>query len=306
MGLLGLKELLKTHPQVVNEYRQLLVFCLKEKDWTLKHRSLAIILDLVHSGNLQSISKLLFEQLEKPDESSSETSTSSSAEANIELIEFEKRFGRTVISRLLEICCNERYSILSDFTWFSNFLFSLITRPKLIHYLDYDLAVSISNIFMDIALRVPDIIRTLGKIMKQILVDALSGNAHQALMESDAKHVLFSFGWLIGELSRSSFFSQDECFEILFSMLNYPDSIRVPPRVLAVFVSAATKLYISLLKIILQNSAVIGSDGSSWSSDISKLNSFVLRALEKLGKSVGHEVQERVTRPSCLVLIKSF
>jgi AP-3 complex subunit delta-1 len=67
LGLLGLHKLMRAHPRVVAEHKDLILDCLKDDDVTIRQRALDLITSMVSKRNLTGIVRRLIDHLETSD-----------------------------------------------------------------------------------------------------------------------------------------------------------------------------------------------------------------------------------------------
>lgn len=139
VGLLALGKIVKVHPVLVGKLQGVILECLKENaDSTIRERALELANDLASEHNVETIVNLLLSQ----------------------------QLTHASISYILDMCCRDTYSLISDFEWFLNVL-------KKLALVDFPLEdpARIGETLRDLCMRVPDMREEITGVCYEIFTD---------------------------------------------------------------------------------------------------------------------------------------
>ncbi len=213
LGLLGLHKLMRAHPVVVSEHKDLILDCLKDDDVTIRQRALDLVTSMVSKRNIAGIVRRLIEHL----------NTSDGA------------YREHVLERIIHICSQENFAYVHDFEWYLTTLVQLtelsgVSRAN---------AARIKQQLMDVVIRVPAVRRFGVRAMSDLLLGnrlLSSDNANTNAMSE----VLYACAWGVGEFAE---YVTDH-LELLQMMLK-PTVAALPPHCQIVFVQSVLKVYAS-------------------------------------------------------------
>lgn len=105
LGLVGFGSLMKSHPRVLSasEYRPLILACLSDQDVTIRTRALDLLVGLVTRKNLVELVTQLLEHVHHATGS----------------------YRHDLVAKMIDICRQDKYSLLQDFRWYMDVLFRL-------------------------------------------------------------------------------------------------------------------------------------------------------------------------------------
>ncbi|CAH0474579.1 unnamed protein product [Peronospora belbahrii] len=205
LGLVGLGNLMKSHPYVVIEHQELIVECLAVDDMTIRMRALELLSAMVTSENAVPIIRELMRQT----------------------LSADGAYRHELITRILHVCSVNKYANIHDFDWYIHVLVQLARVPgntaamvnaslsSLSSSPGTMLGISSSNMksadneltkrshgvevarqLVDIAVRVKSVRSVMVDDMIQLLMEkeALSGPGASTLQE-----VYFAAAWITGE-----------------------------------------------------------------------------------------------------------
>ena len=102
---MGLVNLMKSHPRVVVEHRDIVLLCLHDADFTIRTRALELLAGIVSRKSLIEIVKHLLQHVA----------------TNV------GDYRDQVIGTILHVCCKDKYALINDFPWFVSVLTKLLT-----------------------------------------------------------------------------------------------------------------------------------------------------------------------------------
>lgn len=168
LGLVGLVDLMQFHPRSVVEHRDLVLRCLNDEDITIRSRALELLAGIVSKKSLMDLVKHLLEHLAKS----------------------EGSYGDEIISKVLSMCGKEKYSLVTDFSWYISVLQELAGKQGSKH------GSAVALQLMDVTLRVAVVRPYAVEAMLSMLLDdtLILGPLHSAVSE-----VLKAAAWIAGE-----------------------------------------------------------------------------------------------------------
>jgi hypothetical protein len=213
LGLLGLHKLMKAHPKIVAEHKDLILGCLRDEDVTIKMRALDLITSLASQRNLQGIVKKLMEHLEI-------------SEAN---------YREHVLGRIIDICSQDNYAYIADFEWYIEILVNL----TLLQGISRENALKITEQLLDVTIRVPAVRKHAVNSMAAMLISGRLFNSNAGEMNQ----VLYSAAFIVGEFAEYLGTQHAE----LITILTAAELISMPNNVQNVFIQAVIKIFASAL-----------------------------------------------------------
>ncbi|OQR90037.1 AP-3 complex subunit delta, partial [Thraustotheca clavata] len=172
LGLVGLSNLMQSHPHVISEHQQLILECLSVEDTTIRLRSLELLVGMVNPDNAPAIIEELMRHT----------------------LGSDGIYRQELIVKILHVCSINKYNNVQDFEWYIRILCQLSKLPgkdtNSVH------GVEITRQLMDIAVRVKGIRSVLVKYMITLLLDK---SALQDAGAATTAQVLYAAGWIIGE-----------------------------------------------------------------------------------------------------------
>jgi AP-3 complex subunit delta-1 len=163
LGLLGLHKLINSFPRIVVQHKDLILDCLNDHDITIRTRALDLVQHLVTPNNLPGVVRKLLQHINAlalPTISAlNGTSVVSSTAANqgsavkSDTQLHSNQYQNIVITKILELCCQDQYSMIADFEWF---LYTLLDFTR-IKGVSYENVLFIQHIIKDLLLSIPDL-----------------------------------------------------------------------------------------------------------------------------------------------------
>ncbi|TMW69235.1 hypothetical protein Poli38472_001391 [Pythium oligandrum] len=193
LGLVGLSNLMESHPFVITEHQQLIVECLAVDDITIRMRSLELLAGMVNPDNAAQIIRELMRQT----------------------LSADGIYRHELITRILHVCSINKYENIHDFDWYIHVLVQLARVPSssalTLDAIDASNAsnkrfgddasskshgVEVARQLVDIGVRVKSVRSVMVENMVDLLMedDALSGPGASTLCE-----VYFAAAWIAGE-----------------------------------------------------------------------------------------------------------
>lgn len=107
LGLVGLGNLMKSHPYVVTEHQELIVECLAVDDITIRMRALELLSGMVNPDNAAPIIRELMRQT----------------------LSADGAYRHELITHILHVCSVNKYANIHDFDWYIHVLVQLARVP---------------------------------------------------------------------------------------------------------------------------------------------------------------------------------
>ncbi|KAL4162277.1 hypothetical protein PRNP1_002824 [Phytophthora ramorum] len=107
LGLVGLGNLMKSHPYVVTEHQELIVECLTVDDITIRMRALELLSGMVNPDNAAPIIRELMRQT----------------------LSADGAYRHELITHILHVCSVNKYANIHDFDWYIHVLVQLARVP---------------------------------------------------------------------------------------------------------------------------------------------------------------------------------
>lgn len=242
LGLVGLVNLLRSHPRNVVEHRDNILKCLNDDDSTIRVRALELLAGIVSKKSLVDLVHHLLEHAKK-------------AEGN---------YRDEIISKVLYMCSKEKFGLVTDFAWYVSILLDLAVMQGSQH------GKEVAEQMIDVALRVDTVRPYAVESMLSLLLNEklILGQARQTVSE-----VLKAAAWIVGEYSfivtsiandtaddvnedagywiegpagediRSMWRGQQIHAQVIEALLN-PRATNLPPHVQCAYIQAAMKVFI--------------------------------------------------------------
>ena len=192
-------KLMEIQPKLVAQHKEIITQCLDSNDEATRLLALDLLMALANEKTLDGIVSKMFDHFKEA---------------------ISSQFKDTIITKVIQICSKDDYSLISDFDWYINVLGDFMEEGG---FTCYDI---ISNQFLDLALRVPSTRPTLVTLMSHII---------EMKSFRDATKLLLSSLYIISEYSENS----NPLPSILRSSILFCDE-----RVQVSCLSTAFKLYI--------------------------------------------------------------
>ena len=173
LGLLGLHRLMRKHPRVVTELRDLVLSCLQDEDVTIRMRALDLITSMVNTRNAVAIVRKMQEHL----------------------LLSEGAYREHVLSRILQIGAQDNYAYVTDFEWYIAVLVELTHSANA----SVQNARTITQQLTDVSIRVPAVRRYAVKAMSDVLLGGRLLSSASGL--SSMSEVLHAAAFIVGEYS---------------------------------------------------------------------------------------------------------
>ncbi|CAK4580479.1 unnamed protein product [Aphanomyces euteiches] len=231
LGLVGLSNLMQSHPHVISEHQQIILECLNVEDTTIRLRALELLVGMVSPDNAPAIIQELMRHTMVSD----------------------GIYRQELMNKILMVCSINKYQNVSDFEWYLTILVQLAKVPGE----NAKNAAEITRQLVDLAVRVKGIRAMLVQKMVEFLLDeeALTGPGAQTTCQ-----VLYAAGWIIGEYMMEYVEDEDEDEEEeedesrLDDVMNsadhmlLPRTTSLPAPVQAVYMQALLKLLMVMIE----------------------------------------------------------
>ncbi|CAM9191853.1 unnamed protein product, partial [Chrysoparadoxa australica] len=259
LGLVGLVDLMASHPRAVAEHRGLILACLSDNDVTIRTKALELLTGMVTKRTLPELISQLLEHID----------------------EAEDAYRDELISKILFICSRDKYSYLEDFRWYLDVLLHL-ARLERASYTSRTITSSgelLGHQLIELTVRVESVRPA---AVKELVGLVLEEQESSSPLLAKNKQVSLAAAWVVGEYSSNlAAGSNSSPWMRVCSALLGRDVREMPPAVQCVCIQAALKLF-------SQACTVCKTDG-----DISALIGLLIERLPSLCCSPHTEVQER-------------
>lgn len=273
LGLVGLVELMKSHPRVVAEHRELVLTCLMDDDVTIRFRALELVTGMVTRRNLQDIIESLLGHLEGA----------------------EGLYREELISKIIFMCSRDKFAYLTDFAWYIDILAKLAYIPNTSH------ASTIANQLLDVTVRVEEVRPVaMAKLLPMLADNVLFNNiksysslakpvtttteeSSEGNQDLGPGAILHAAAWIVGEYAS---IIPKNMHQIVIDALLQPGVLILPPSIQAVYVQAS-------LKITAVAASLASKSKSGDTAHFFELASNVCERLQPFVVSPHVEVQER-------------
>ncbi|KAL7625436.1 AP-3 complex subunit delta [Parahypoxylon ruwenzoriense] len=309
VALLAFNKIVVTHPWLVAQQEDVIMECIDSADISIRIKALDLVQGMVSSDNLVSIVSRLMRQLKlssgdrrtatlpgpspgDSDDDDLERTIDSAPKSTNQAPPLPDDYKIDVISRILNMCCQNNYGYLADFEWYIDILTQLVRTAPLPRPVsdtdslspsgrstDGDISEKIGNELRNITVKVqalrPACVRAAETILSQLNSEAPIG---RRVVVGALKPV----AWIIGEFS-SELSSPDDILGALLQLIPKTYS----PESLAACLQAAMKVF----------SFVVGDQLTPWTperkSKVSLLMARIIHSFEALVLHPNLEVQER-------------
>jgi len=209
LGLVGLCNVIKTHPRMIAPHKDIILSCLDDEDVTIRMRVLELLSGMASKKNLPDICRKLREHIDTSD----------------------GVYRDSLVRQLVTTCAQDTYEYVSDFEWYLSTLLDLSMLRGL------QTGSMIGDQIIDIAVRV--------EVVRPYAVERLVALLHNEHMMSESatdsaiQEVLFAAAWVVGEYAASGSDLSEALTVLLQPRVSY-----MPAHVQGVFVQAAFKVFV--------------------------------------------------------------
>jgi AP-3 complex subunit delta-1 len=170
LGLVGLVSLMRSNARCIVSHREIILKCLEDDDITIRLKSLELLAGIVSKKSLVDLVHHLLGSLST----------------------CEGAYRDEVISKILQMCSKEKYSLLTDFSWYISILLDLSLIKGSKH------GKVVADQMIEISIRVDSIRPFAVESMLSMLLNEklIMGQARNTVFE-----VLRAAAWIIGEYS---------------------------------------------------------------------------------------------------------
>ncbi|CAK9011600.1 AP-3 complex subunit delta-1 (AP-3 complex subunit delta) (Adaptor-related protein complex 3 subunit delta-1) (Delta-adaptin) (mBLVR1) [Durusdinium trenchii] len=291
LGLVGLVNLMRSHPRVVAEHKEMVLRCLMDDDVTVRLRALELLTGMVTKRNLPDIVQKLLQHV----------------------MTAEGHYRERLIEKIVFMCSREKYKYLSNFAWYVSVLVDLA------HINSAPEGELIRTQLLDVTMRVPTVRPFAVRAMYGLLCSRklVTQRGHRALESDGTSHVLFAASWIACEYAglldkdisegEMEFSDRSIAFTTrlssLVDVLLAPETQDFSPFVQAAFVHNALKLLVTAASHELENATDRDVDVDAGWDRVRALAHSIGRKLEPFRVSEFIQVQERaVTAQELLAL----
>eukprot|EP01029_Cantina_marsupialis_P006287 TRINITY_DN1687_c0_g1_i1.p1 TRINITY_DN1687_c0_g1~~TRINITY_DN1687_c0_g1_i1.p1 ORF type:complete len:709 (-),score=152.90 TRINITY_DN1687_c0_g1_i1:512-2638(-) len=200
LGLVGLSNLMRSHPRLVMQQREAMVKCLKDEDVTIRLRALDLLCAMVTRRNLKSITQQLL------DEAASATGT----------------FLQELVKKILFNCTRDHYAYVNDFAWMMTILADLAGLPGLPQ------AQEIAKQIQQVPICVPQVRSFAVRAMLPIINDSLLASR---ACEANVCAVVSAAAWVVGEFADNLHSLEVNHEQVVAALMRAPSANDMPSLV---------------------------------------------------------------------------
>eukprot|EP01041_Mallomonas_annulata_P012752 gene12752-26858_t len=170
LGLVGLVQLMDSHPKAIVDHRELVLKCLNDDDVTIRTRALELLAGMVTKKTIMELVKHLLQHISRA----------------------EGAYRDELISKILYMGSRGKFAFISDFAWYTSVLLDLASMQGTKH------GKEVAEQLIEIALRVDTVRPFTVEAMLSMLLneDLILGHARNTVSE-----VLRAAAWIVGEYS---------------------------------------------------------------------------------------------------------
>ncbi|RLO09204.1 hypothetical protein DYB28_011026, partial [Aphanomyces astaci] len=270
LGLVGLSNLMHSHPHVISDHQHVILECLSVEDTTIRLRALELLVGMVNPDNAPGIIEELMRHT----------------------VVADGVYRQDLMAKILLVCSVQKYQNVSDFDWYLGILVQLATVPGE----NAKNAAEITRQLVDLAVRVKGIRAMLVQKMIEFLLDedAVTGPGAKTTCQ-----VLYAAGWIIGEYILEYVEDEDDDDDDdgrLDDVMNAADHMLLP-RTTSLPVAPVQAVYMqALLKLLMV--MVDKADEAT----VDSLAQMIVERLPAFVQSEHIEVQERACGVQEIVL----
>ncbi|RHY16566.1 hypothetical protein DYB36_009443, partial [Aphanomyces astaci] len=270
LGLVGLSNLMHSHPHVISDHQHVILECLSVEDTTIRLRALELLVGMVNPDNASGIIEELMRHT----------------------VVADGVYRQDLMAKILLVCSVQKYQNVTDFDWYLGILVQLATVPGE----NAKNAAEITRQLVDLAVRVKGIRAMLVQKMIEFLLDedAVTGPGAKTTCQ-----VLYAAGWIIGEFILEYVEDEDDDDDDdgrLDDVMNAADHMLLP-RTTSLPVAPVQAVYMqALLKLLMV--MVDKADEAT----VDSLAQMIVERLPAFVQSEHIEVQERACGVQEIVL----
>ncbi|QDZ25984.1 subunit delta of clathrin/coatomer adaptor AP-3 complex [Chloropicon primus] len=233
LGFKALEQFVKHIPETVLRFGNAALMCLSTADPTIRSSALRVISGLVSKKDLKEVIVRVLEHIPSADTA------------------YRNELSEVVLS----ICCRDKYSLVSDFSWYLNILVELARVPGSVH------GKTIAFQITDIACRVEAMRDDAVQAVRSLLIDPFVVEMGKS---GSIGEVLKATAWITGEYA--SFVEHPK--ETIEALLQ-PGILKLPCSVQAMYIQAILKVFVHITNdLVCDDDADEASqsekDGSTW------------------------------------------
>lgn len=172
LGLVGLVNLMKSNPKSVVDHRELVLRCLNDDDITIRTRALELLAGIVSRKSLVDLVHHLLEHVKHS----------------------EGSYRDEIIAKILYMCYKDKYSLVTDFAWYTSVLLDLAVMQGSKH------GQQVADQLIEISLRVDSVRHFAVESMLSML---MNDNLILGRARSTVSEVLKAAAWIVGEYSET-------------------------------------------------------------------------------------------------------
>ena len=219
LGFKALEQFVRHVPQTVLRFGNAALMCLSTADPTIRSSALRVISGLVSKNDLKEVIVRILDHIPAADTA----------------------YRNELSDVVLSICCRDKYTLVSDFSWYLNILVELARVPGSVH------GKTIAFQMTDIACRVEAMRDDAVQAVRSLLMDP---SVIEMTKNGTISEVLEATAWITGEYS-SYVEHPKETIEALLQ----PGILKLPSSVQAMYVQAIMKVFVHISNDLLWDDA---------------------------------------------------
>lgn len=298
VALLAFSRIVVSYPNLVSVHRDVIMDCLEDADISIRLQTLELAARMVTADTLQHVVERLIGQLEGKHKENSDAGDMiylqsyderKESQNNQTSLFISDEYRVEVLHRILDICCSDNYSCLSDFEWYVRVLSHLVqhlyTSPDRHYSLGSDsrddVASRIGLEIRNVAVRVKNVRMEATRAAESLLIVDNRKSVFKNVSNAD-NGVLAPLVWVVGEYAEY-LLSPDRTLQSLIDV----STVTLPGQALSFFVQSVPKILSRLVYV----------RGEAWSAaQRSEVSLYLGRIIEFLDTLAAHpdlDVQER-------------
>jgi len=263
LGLVGMVNLMQSHPETVAEHKEMIMQCLVDDDITVRLRALELLTGLITKRNLMGIVEKFLTFAHNA----------------------EGPYRDELINKIVFVCSRDKYAFLSNFEWYLSVLCELACIPGCPRG---DL---VCGQLIDVTLRVPSVRPHAANAMLDLLKDARIVSRSAGRFKNDGlPDVLFAAGWIVCEFAHL-LPESSELPALLLDVILGDRLAEYPENVQATLIHNSLKIVAAIIR-----------SGSLEQDSIFNITKQVSEKLDGFVRSEHIQVQERAITAQQLLL----
>lgn len=233
IALLALVKIVPSHPHLVAEHQRLVLASVSDNDMSIRMRALDLLSAMVNRQTLQHVVQHLLSHLSPESPSGTNQSAAQALSQAISGVavsvmppSLSAPYRLDVARRILDMCSRDHYDNVEDFEWYLSVLVDLSYVARV------PIGEEIRDQFLDVVTRVRSVRLFAVRLMAKFLHDGAPDADNE-----DCVEVYWAAAWTCGEYCSNLLDPLETASKLLGE-----ESTRLPPTILAIYMSSAMKI----------------------------------------------------------------